>query len=864
MGHCALSMSNSCLLYDPSNSVCSVCAPNHINDAGTCTTTCSNPAQVPLLRSSTCDAGQQLIAFIEGGDRSFPISSPLVLDASKSVYLTSPSTPLTYTWYCAKETSGGSCEYSGQVALNSPSSSPLLTIPANTYKKSESTITPIRNDVYTFMVRVSTGALQSFYSVSIQFCDCSDPLQIHYENPLYTYCLSNSYRFWISHDTPLSNVFWTATSTRLVKLNDTYVVSKPVGFEARSEYPVGLRAQFGQNYAEITFPLNLEAQDGNITVSPLTHGVPLQTVFVASAVNWTYPGGGALNYGFSYFLPNPNDANDNRYNFHNAYLISPPSSNPTVSFYLPNYDKLWIKLSVQDPTGCLTEFSQVIQLAKSFTNDIDELNKISNFASTIVASDMALGSLYLIASEIMNIDNLIDCKFNTLQNMEVCTSGNIEPRHPNPEFTCSGNGAWTNTSRCRCNKGYYLADCSMNETIFNQQLSIRQKLLDFTTQKVFQDTSVAIQKAGLSILDSLSAHAFLNTNQTLSQTLSSLNASLSVIQSYSPSDSVQPLIQLAANVLSNVMNATIEKDCGLTTNFSLQAINSTFQLLETLAGLSLRGIIYNESTIETNNIFVSVQVVSKNSLETYRSRFNPSYPQVQLNSSVNDYALPDYIAVVYLYLKIDPTSCYDQPSANFVFMLRDASTFLPLQKKPPVKISYPNSNFACAPVCTQLTVGAGRVICDCSDLGFFEIDSQLGRIYNVTYWNQLLLQKSTVKITNPVYKLWSFWTVLAINVLFLVAVTVLRRLKLRYCILDKLKRAEEAGRKANRCYKLLVTFAVWHPFSNIFMYHDPTLSKYLRMVLYYVRQHAVLCVAADFANKTMVLIFSLRKSLKFF
>ena len=213
-------------------------------------------------------------------------------------------------------------------------------------------------------------------------------------------------------------------------------------------------------------------------------------------------------------------------------------------------------------------------------------------------------------------------------------------------------------------------------------------------------------------------------------------------------------------------------------------------------------------------------------------------------------ALPDYLIANYLYLKSDPLKCNDSASANFTLIFKHASTLQPVDLSASAKISYNNESFywiqCFAPACSQATDSNGNPICECIDISVFDLTTQLSNYHNLS---KLYAPKVSVIATDPKDPLssrWSFWVSIAFSLCLLLGHAIIGLAKTNFCMITKIKRANEAERTLPRCYKLLIVILFLNPVCNLFIYKSTKLGKPLRLFLLYVREMSALVFSGLF------------------
>ena len=585
---------DNCLQYNSSKNSCDVCLPGYVFDNNVCSIDCSDSSQVPIHKSGTCNQNQYLIAQITGDDRSVPYNDVVVMNASITQYPNN-SSPLYYTWFCTKDTNPSlSCESNRAVKLNVRSTSPVLVIPPHTYPIDAS---------YNFSVKVeSEDGNSSVYYVQLTFKNNTFSINLEYSRPLYRFCPSDSYTFWVNDTFSDRYRYFVRWNTNFpnINLDDITVTNYRHTFD-HGEKPVpalmtvSVRVYDDSNTstgeASTQFSTNRPATGGSISISPASGGIPFSTLFQISADGWNDLDGGPLTYAFYYSgnffgsstsYPSARAANKITY----VMLMNYSTANQ-ISTYLPNTSPLKIVVSIKDATGCNSSVSKVFNLTTRITDSAQTLDDLTAFSKIILQGDQgtSVSSIRVLTDELISADKLLDCKYNTDLSMTECLPGVIPDRCQTP-FHCSSRGQCSH-GRCICDQGYHLADCSMNTTTFIRQVDARMTLINFAAS--YFSSSVPSEKviASAELMLALSERLYLNTNTTYKIILDSLDALIDVASTYDRSAVLQ-VIGTAKDIISNVMHGVVEASCGLTTNYSIYAVQKSISLLSNLTDLYVK------------------------------------------------------------------------------------------------------------------------------------------------------------------------------------------------------------------------------------------------------------------------------------
>ena len=857
-----------CLQYNSSKDSCDVCFPGYIYDNNICSTDCSNSSLVPIYKSGTCNQNQPLIAQIAGDDRSVPYNDKVVLNASITQYPNN-SSPLYYTWFCTKDTNPSlSCESNRTVKLNVRSTSPLLVIPPHTY--------PI-NASYNFSVKVeSEDGNSSVYYVQLTFKNNTRSVNIEYQRPLYRFCLSDYYTFWVNdeyNDPDRYFVSWMSSyggnfdigpaKTTITPRYEVGIDSLPSSIKISVEVQdMNSRHLIGE--ASTQFSMNRAATNGTINISPASGGIPLSTLFQISADGWIDLDGGPLTYAF-YYNGNFNQTlsvNDSsRSSTTSTYvMLADYSTANQINTYLPNISPLMIVVSIKDATGCHTNRSALFALTTQVKDTAQTLDDLMTFSNVISKGDQGVSasSIKILKDELEVANKLLDCKYNADLSMSSCLPGAIPDRCQTP-FHCSLRGQCSN-GRCICDQGYHLADCSMNTTTFNRQVDARMALISFAASYFSNSMDHEKVRAAADLMQVLSKRVYLNTNDTYKEILDSLDTLLEVASTYSQSATLQ-MMNITAEIISNVLYGVIEASCGLTTNYSIYAVQQSITLLSNLSDLYVKNVnnVNTEVMFETPMLLVYVQNLSSSELSNLMINAGKSYPQVQVGTVSDASVLPDYLLANFIYLKSDPLKCNDTSSENFTLIFKDPVSLQPIDLSVNVKLSYENKSFywvqCFAPACTRSTDSAGNPTCDCVDISAFNLTTQLSNYHNLSR----LYAPKTILITidpkDPLSSRWSFWVAFSFSLCSLLGFAIVKLTKTDFCFIAKIKRYNEVKKPLDGCYKLFVMILFLNPICNLLIYQSTRISKSLRLLLLYVRALSVLMFSGIFSSEVTVICF---------
>ena len=150
---------------------------------------------------------------------------------------------------------------------------------------------------------------------------------------------------------------------------------------------------------------------------------------------------------------------------------------PRGSFnYNTNQYELLIMVTASDALGGITNITQTVSVAPN--NAMTLLNKIVNL------NNIFLQALALNPDKQIPILNLISLEITRLD--EKGCNHTAQP--------CSGQGSCSsiNDTQCVCNPGYHLKDCSADETVYTQYLSLKKSVYDQANNLKGNSTSQAL------------------------------------------------------------------------------------------------------------------------------------------------------------------------------------------------------------------------------------------------------------------------------------------------------------------------------------------------------------------------------------
>ena len=591
---------------------------------------------------------------------------------------------------------------------------------------------------------------------------------------------------------------------------------------------------------------------GSLTINPMTGGLPLSTSFSLNLQGWMDPDGGTLEYSVAYKKPNPYSSE--------PILISDFSSDTHHSFFLPAISSATIIVTMTNQYGCLTKISADVSLSSSATNGIDLLQQ-ANTASSNILTTGSTGDINSLIDQIAIANQLLLCK-NSLDTSTCSpsTAGTHSACHSAAD--CSNQGSCSNNV-CNCLNGFHLSDCSMPQSEYDNQLKYQQVLITQATN-VISGSNITPESLDnmLRLIDVLTQNPYLNDNSTLTLTLNALNKALTTMDALLNANSginLSSAIQDAANTISNTFNQITQLDCGLFSNFSIQALNSTYDALQQLSDVSLKA---NTSSNPQTNIFTDAfamysGVYSSSQLNNLELNVNPDAPQLQFGTIANAQSLPSVIALTYIYLKRDPLSCnHAVPTTNFTLEFKDANTWQPITVDTSIQVTYPSNTFKeveCNAGCSQNKNSQGNVVCDCEDISIFDVKNQLARLYQESNLHLLTLSNILAIFSAPLYLQWSFWVIVVSTLGLIVTLVVVNTCNKQFSWTDRIKK-----KGVPKGYgKFFSYFSAMHPFLNIYMYKKSgDTSKGLRALLYYVRIMALLGTSAAFMKNNVIQLSS--------
>ena len=458
------------------------------------------------------------------------------------------------------------------------------------------------------------------------------------------------------------------------------------------------------------------------------------------------------------------------------------------------------------------------------------------------------------------------------QNNQLCNGSSNYTCNSNSN-SCSGNGVCSN-GQCQCNSGFYLADCSMDQAGYDRQSAYRQALITLAANEISSiDSNSDFSKLTdlLESIDSLTQDPTLSNNVTLALALSAVNQSLNIMNSsFSSGQNTTSAIQKAADIISNVFTQISVTDCGLSTNFSSEAVNQSYYILDKLSDLSLRDASMNQQQIvQTSSFLVYSVLVAKSQLANLTIAPSDSTPALTITADQDLKGLPSTVAVSYIYLNRNLLNCNSSsPPTNFTLEVKDGKTFQPIKVAASVQVLYPRKYFpdaTCpsASSCERSQSSNDDVICGCEDLALFDIKGQLANIYKSSQLYQLNLQNFIALFTHPPYKRWSFWVAIGYSIGLILAWIIINTVNAKFCVIRNIHRKyirnakEKKQTTFNWCYKLFIIVVMIHPFSSVFVYVDKEITKSLRALVYYLRVMILLGFSAVFPPNDPQVLFSI-------
>ena len=579
---------------------------------------------------------------------------------------------------------------------------------------------------------------------------------------------------------------------------------------------------------------------GNVSVNPSIGGIPLSTSFSLSIQGWTPKNGGSsLLYLVSYSING---------SIENAVLISDFSSVTQSSFYLPNTSYVTIIVTIKEvPSGCLTNISTQVSLSTQSASFETALSTTTTFAKTVL-SEVSTSSINILAGQISLIDSQL--AGSSSENGNCSLSVTVQ---------CSNHGICnTNRSMCECYEGYYLADCSMTEEEYNQQLEYRQILVNFASSALLNASSSAdinTINSVLHLMNVLTQDPFLNNNATLPTALDSVKTSISMLKSLSSGDNLTTAIENMVGILSNVQNQISASDCAMATTFSSEATNQTYQYLDELSNLILQDLsVGQENVIKTSNLILYSASVDTNNLTNFTIAPDSAVPKITFGDTSGQNIASSSVAITYIYSK-SKDGCTNNPKRDFVIEVKDGSSLQPLQNlKIPINVFYDVSvfgNIRCPePECQETKDAGGNTVCSCNDISIFDVKSQLAKIYQNSQLRYLTINNLLDIFRNPPYTKWSFWVIIGYSIGLIVTWIIVNTINKNYCIIAKTRerRKTQKYKNFNFCKTACFIFLMAHPLVGIFVYKDRAISKSFRALLYFQRAMIILAYSAVFAS----------------
>ena len=578
-------------------------------------------------------------------------------------------------------------------------------------------------------------------------------------------------------------------------------------------------------------------------MNPPTGGTPLVTAFTLSVDGWLDSYGGPLTYAVSYIKPSPYSPE--------PVEISDFSSDTQFTFHLPSISNVAIWVTMKNGYGCLTNVSTNITLAVSgVPSGINLMQTAASLPSDLLSTG-SQSFLNALLDQISIANQLLVC--GSSSPTSVCNSSTVTVCQSGSD--CSGQGSCV-SNRCQCNPGYFLSNCGMSQPDHDSQLQYQQSLLDQIATVLNTNMSTQTMTNMLTLMNTLTQNPYLGDNSTLTTTLNSLNLTFqfmdALIKSNSTNNSeLESALQEAANIISNSLNQITQLDCGLWSNFSLGALNSSYALLQELSEISLKAA---NSTNATSNFSTSAfQMISGiynlSQMNNLNINASDSAPQAQLGNITNLQDLPPSIALTYIYLNQDPTSCEKTPSTDFVLQFQDPNTWESISVNTSVTVTYPKSIFKdiiCKYGCSKEKDSQGNSMCSCVDVSVFDIKNQLGLLYENSNFKLITLDNIADIFKAPLYREWAFWVGVIATLGLISALIIVNTINKDFCIVERCSLSRDKG--SFRSWKKAKIYAmVFHPILNIFCYKCVNgISKGYRALLYYVRVMALLGTSAIF------------------
>ena len=396
----------------------------------------------------------------------------------------------------------------------------------------------------------------------------------------------------------------------------------------------------------------------------------------------------------------------------------------------------------------------------------------------------------------------------------------------------------------------------MTQAVYDVQIAAVHQNISNTVTQISSATTPEQLESALDILTELTSNPYLNNNATITTVIDALNQTLQAMNNLlNSSTDLSTTIEQAAGVLSNALSYVLQSDCGISTNFSSQALNSSYAILDELSDLSVKNSNQtgNPQIIDTGAFLLYSILLNSSQLSNQVINASNSTPVVTLGTVNNTTSLPDLVSLSYIYMKQDPQACNktasSNPSTAVTLQIKDGETFQPITVSVSVTVTYPASvfkNLDCEEECTESKDSSGNPSCECSDISYFDIKNQLAKIYKSSMLSQITADNLKRLFTNPPYTKWSFWVAICYSVGLVLFLIFGNR---KYCIVQKIMAEKKAApdKRYTRIYQLFVAIVVTHPFTNFFVYATPNISKRYRALLYYLRVMILLGFSAAFA-----------------
>ena len=457
-------------------------------------------------------------------------------------------------------------------------------------------------------------------------------------------------------------------------------------------------------------PINRPPANGTVVIFP-SSGTSLSTYFSIVTDDWSdddLP----LSYQFTYaFADNPSM----------QILLTEPQYTPQTSTFLPGKSPgvaVILQVTARDSLGASSVAKGTV-VVKSSATDLE--TSIAN-AQTILDS-------------LEDYDPFEKLKVIAVLNSEICQwedeITSTKSTQPCPD--CSGNGfCLSNITRCECNAGWTLADCSLKETDYQALMAFKQESL----QEIQNNTDMYSTDAGkemlYSILSLASENAIFSNIDSLSIIQGVLEDSLNITNnSTTLNDDEATSI---SKILSNMLMYSAVYDCAGMTSFTQQLRNKTTLYLNKISQSTLASKLpgENSTVITTSSFDIYLEKVNLCDLDNRVISTSPGSPQLSFDLTAEQNKNCSYEVNLQYYAFSDglmecSTNVQAGDKTHLALQFSNAVTGEVINISVAVNINFEGGH-TCPSKCTTKSDGT----CHCSDLTSFNIKDQVKQIFTLS------------------------------------------------------------------------------------------------------------------------------------